>query len=208
MKTVSMSGAQRAHVGKKDAKMHRKEGKVPCVLYGGKEQIHFVMDEKSFSRILFTPDVYLIKLSIDKKEHLAILQDVQYHPVTDKVLHADFLEVLEGKPVSVALPVHIEGNSVGVMRGGKLLKKMRKVRVHGLVNDIPDFILLNIDKLDIGDSIRVRDIKMEKLSFLDTPGAVVVTVKTARGAAAGEIEEEEEGAAEEGAPQEKPEGEE
>ncbi|MBN1339649.1 MAG: 50S ribosomal protein L25 [Bacteroidales bacterium] len=204
MKTVSMSGALRAHVGKKDAKMHRKESKIPCVLYGGKEQIHFVVDEKSFSRIIFTPDVYLVKLSIEKKEHIAILQDVQYHPVSDRVLHADFLEAVEGKPVSVSLPIQVEGNSVGVIRGGKLIIKMRKIKVRGLVSDIPDYITLNIDKLDIGDSIRIRDIQVEKLNFSDTPGAVVVTVKTARGAAAGQLEEEEAAGGE--TPQEKTEG--
>jgi large subunit ribosomal protein L25 len=197
MKTVSMSGALRAHVGKKDAKKSRNEGKIPCVLYGGKEQVHFVMNEKDFSRLLFTPDVYLVKLNIDGSKHSAILQDVQYHPVSDRALHADFLEVIEGNPVTVYLPVRLQGTSVGVLKGGKLIKKMRKLKVRGLTADLPEEIVLSIDKLDIGNTTKIRDIKVDKLTFLDTPGAVVIAVKTARGATAAELAEEE--AAEEAA---------
>ncbi|MBN2175012.1 MAG: 50S ribosomal protein L25/general stress protein Ctc [Bacteroidales bacterium] len=197
MKTVSMSGALRAHVGKKDAKGHRKEGKVPCVLYGGDEQIHFTLDEKAFIKILFTPEVYIINISIDGKEHRAVLQDIQYHPVTDKVLHADFLQLVPGKPVKTALPVTIEGNAPGVMQGGKLVQKIRKLKVLGIADDLPDNLVLNIDNLNIGDSIKVKDIKMENIKFLDNPNAQVVTVKTARGAGAEEVEEEAAGAAEE-----------
>ena len=113
MKTVSMSGSLRENVGKKDAKAHRREGKIPCVLYGGKDQIHFTLDDKEFSKIIFTPEVYIINLKVDGKEHTAILQDVQYHPVTDRVLHADFLQVLDGKPVVIGIPIKLEGAAPG-----------------------------------------------------------------------------------------------
>jgi large subunit ribosomal protein L25 len=186
MKTVSMSGSLREGVGKKDAKKIRREGKVPCVLYGGKEQIQFLMDEKFFIKILFTAEVYLLKINIDGKEYDSILQDVQYHPVTDKVLHADFLEILPGKKVTIAIPVKVEGVAPGVLQGGKLNKKLRKVKIKGLVEDLPDSFTVNIDQLNIGDSIKVKDVKNNKLEFLDMPGSVIVSVKTARGATAEE----------------------
>jgi large subunit ribosomal protein L25 len=196
MKTVSMSGALRAHVGKKDAKSHRKEGKVPCVIYGGKEQIHFTTEEKAFTKILFTPEVYLIHLDIDGKKHHVVLQDIQYHPVTDKVLHADFLEVVPNKPIKTAIPVQIEGNAPGVIQGGRLFKKIRKLKVQGVADKLPDYIVINIDKLNLGDSIKVKDLKMDNITFLDFPNSQIVAVKAGRGAGMGEEPEEEEEAAE------------
>ena len=190
MKTVSMSGSLRESVGKKDAKRNRREGKVPCVIYGGKEQIKFVMEEKLFVKILFTDAVYLLKINLGGTVYDAVLQDIQYHPVSDRVLHADFLEILPGKKVTIAIPVKLEGVAPGVLKGGKLNKKLRKIKIKGLVEDLPDFITLNINDLNIGDSIKVRDIKNDKLEFLDTPNSVVVSVKTARGATAEEEAEE------------------
>jgi len=199
MKTVSMSGSLRENVGKKDAKMNRKLGKVPCVLYGGKEQIHFIADEKDFVKIIFTPEVFIIKLSIDGKEYNAVLQDVQYHPVTDKILHVDFLEILSGKAVIIGLPVVIEGSATGVLRGGQLVKKIRKLKVKALVENLPDNIVLDITSLDIGDSIKVKDISRENLEFLDIPNAEIVGVKVTRIAETiEEVEEEAKEGEEEG----------
>ena len=180
MKTVSMSGSLRENVGKKDAKKHRKEGDFPCVLYGGKEQIHFVLNEKAFKKIFNVPAVYIINLNLNGKEFGAIVQDVQYHPVTDRILHADFLEVLPDKPVVIALPVHPEGVPAGVLKGGKFIIKFRKVKVKALVKDLPDFIVLKTDHLDIGDSIKIMDIKQDNVTFLDPPSTVLVGVRTAR----------------------------
>lgn len=196
MKTVSMSGSLRENVGKKDAKKHRMEGKVPCVIYGGKEQIHFVTDERSFANIIFTPEVYIIKLDIDGKQHEAILQDVQYHPVTDKILHADFLEIMSGKPIKIALPVLLQGSATGVIKGGRLVHNMRKIMVKGLVEDIPENIPIDITDLEIGDSVKIKDLSINKLHFLDLPSEVVTSVRTTRVAAIEEEEEEEEGAEE------------
>ena len=196
MKTVSMSGSLRGNVGKKDAKKARKEGLVPCVLYGGKEQVHFVAEERAFKQILFTPDAYLVKLDIDGNKHDVILQDVQYHPVTDVLLHADFLEVIPGKPVKVSVPVALTGTSKGVLRGGRLVQKFRKLLVKGLVEHIPEKVEVNITKLDIGDAVKVSNLKVDNIEFLDPASAMVVTIRTARVVAASAEEEEEEEAAE------------
>lgn len=194
MKSVSMSGAPRAHVGKKDAKKQRRDEKVPCVLYGGKEQTHFTLDVADFKKIIFTPEVFLVQLNIDGKEVNAILQDVQYHPVTDSILHADFLEVIPGKAVVVGIPVEFEGVAPGVLKGGRLVKKVRKIKVKGVIEELPDKIKINISKLDIGNSIRVKDVKVGNLEFLDTPNAEIVGVKTARTILTPEEEEAEEAA--------------
>jgi len=199
MKTVSMSGSLRENVGKKDAKKHRKEGKVPCVLYGGKEQIHFIIDEKAFAKILFTPEIYLLKMNIDGKEYDAILQDIQYHPVNDKVLHADFLELIPNKAFIIGIPIIIKGTAPGVIGGGKLHKKMRKLTVKGLADDIPEDLVIDISKMEIGDSVQVKDIKIDNLELLDIPSSVVVSVKTSRIAAGMEEGVVEEEAVEEGA---------
>jgi large subunit ribosomal protein L25 len=192
MKTVSLSGSLRENVGKKDAKKHRKEGNIPCVLYGGKEQVHFIVNDFDFGKLIFTPEVYLVNLEIGGETTLAILQDVQYHPVTDKVLHADFLVVTDDKPITVGLPVKTEGVSPGVLAGGKLVKKMRKLVVKGMVNDVPEIITIDISKMGIGSNIKVKDIAVDGLTFMDVPSAVVVSVKTARVLAPEETEEEEE----------------
>ena len=180
MKTVSLSGSRRENVGKKDAKKHRREGKIPCVMYGGKDQLHFIADEKPFKKLLFTPEVFIIRLNVDGTEHNTIIQDVQYHPVTDKILHVDFLEILPDKPVTIAIPVKSEGTPTGVLKGGKFITKMRKLKIKALAKDLPDFIMLNTDHLDIGDSIKVSDVKLENVIFLDSPNNIIVGVRTAR----------------------------
>ncbi|GAB1404648.1 MAG: 50S ribosomal protein L25/general stress protein Ctc [Lentimicrobiaceae bacterium] len=180
MKKVSMSGSLRGNVGKKDAKALRTAGKVPCVIYGGKEQLHFSMDEVSFKTILNTPNSYIINLNIDGKEHNAILQDVQAHPVSDRILHADFLEVNEQNPIIISVPIRITGTSPGVLRGGKLVKKFRKLKVKALLNDLPDEIQISISKLDLLQSIRVSDVKVPNVELLDLPTAVIVSVAASR----------------------------
>lgn len=192
MKTVSMSGSLRESVGKKDAKKNRAKGLVPCVLYGGESEVHFTLDERDFKKIIFTPDTFHIKLTVDGNEYESILQDVQYHPVTDKVLHADFLEINTEKPIKVALPVRFKGNAIGVINGGVLVQNMRKLVVKGLLKDIPEYIEIDISKLKIGDGIKVEELKEEKLDFLDVHTQVVVGVKVTRMVMPEEEEEEEE----------------
>ncbi len=180
MKSVSISGSPRENVGKKDAKKHRNEGKVPCVLYGGKEQIHFVAEETSFKQLVYTPDAFTVKLNIQDKEYHAILQDIQYHPVSDRILHADFFEIFNEKPVIIHIPVKVTGNSQGVLKGGRFIQKLRKVKIKALVADLPDNIVVDITPLDINDSIKISDLKMNKVTFLDPPSSVVVGVRVTR----------------------------
>ena len=191
MKTVSMSGSLRENVGKKDAKKNRREGKIPCVLYGGKEQIHFQMEEKAFIKIVFTPEVYILKINIDGTEYNAIMQDIQYHPVSDAILHADFLEIHPGKHISIGVPVILKGTAIGVLQGGKLIQKLRRVRVKGLIDDLPEDIDIDITDITIGGSVKIRDLELDKLELLDPANSVIVRVKTAR-VIEEEIEEEEE----------------
>lgn len=180
MKTVSMSGLLRANVGKKDAKLTRVSGNVPCVVYGGKEELHFAVGEKELETIIFTPYTFLVNLDVEGKKISAIVQDVQYHPVTDKTLHVDFLEVTPGKPIITSLPIRIEGNSVGVLRGGKLVKKFRKLKVKGLIEHLPDEIKINISKMEINDAVKVSDITVPNVQLLDIPNNMVVSVAPTR----------------------------
>ena len=180
MKTVSLSGSLRENVGKKDAKKHRKEFKVPCVLYGGKEQIHFVSEEKVLAKIMHSPIAYIYNVSVGKQVYNAIVQDVQYHPVTDRMLHVHFMEILPEKPVTISVPIKVIGTAPGVLRGGRLIKKMRKLVIKALVKDLPDDLTVSIDGLEIGDSVKVSDMKFENVSFLDSASSVIVGVRTAR----------------------------
>src|ERR1051326_8368750 len=124
MKSVTMSGSPRANVGKKDASGLRREGKVPCVLYGGPEQVTFAVDERAFKNLVYTPEVHTVEIDLGGKKHNAILKELQLHPVTDKIIHADFLEIIPGKAVTMELPLKFEGTAPGVRAGGKLLRKM------------------------------------------------------------------------------------
>ena len=169
------------------------------MLYGGKEQVHFTVLDSEFSKIIFTPEVYILKISINGTDYQCILQDVQYHPVSDVVLHADFLEVIPGKPVVIGIPVKLTGNAPGVIKGGKLRIKLRKLLVKGLVEDLPEMIEISISKLDLNDNVKVRDLDLPNLELMNHPNSEIVGVKTSRGAGMDEPEEEEEGEGEEGA---------
>lgn len=190
MKTVSLSGSLRENVGKKDAKTLRYAGKVPCVLYGGEEQVHFQMDQTNFKTILFTPETFIIDIKVGKKTYKALLKDVQYHPVGDHVLHADFFEVNPEKPVVVSLPVKVKGTSPGVIRGGKLKVKLTRLSVKGLISNMPDFIEINISKLNVGQNIKIKNLQFDNLTFLGNSNAVVVEVMAARGIILADEEEE------------------
>ena len=180
MKKVSLSGSLRGNVGKKDAKAQRAAGKVPCVIYGGKEQVHFSADEVAFKPILYTPHSHLIEIDVDGKQYLTILQDLQSHPVSDSILHADFLELSPEKPVIISVPVRITGTSPGVLRGGKLVKKFRKIKIKALIPNLPDEVEVNISNLDLNQSIKVSDLKLDNVEFLDVKSSVIVTVLTTR----------------------------
>lgn len=183
MKTVSISGSPRVNVGKKDAAELRRQNLVPCVIYGGKEQVHFSTPETQFKTLVYTPEANQVKLDVGGKEYNAILQDIQFHRLSDKIVHADFLEIIPGKPVTMNIPVTTTGNSEGVKAGGKLLKKMRTVKVKGLAEKIPDSVTLDVTNLNIGDSIKVNDIKIDGITMLDIPTSTVISVKVTRNVA-------------------------
>lgn len=189
MKTVSMSGSPRENVGKKDARDLRRKGLIPCVLYGGKEQIAFSATELSFRDIIFTPDACLIDLEVKGKKYSAILQDAQFHPVTGKIVHCDFLEIFPDKAVKIDIPIRITGNSPGVIKGGKLITKLRKLKAKGLMDALPDTIEVDISRLNISDSVKVGELTVEDIEFLDPANAVVVIVKMTRGAGAEDDED-------------------
>ena len=193
MKTVSLSGSPRVNVGKKGAKSLRKDGRIPSVVYGGKDQVHFSISENDAKKLVFTPNVYLIELDIDGKKSKVILQETQIHPVTDRVIHLDFLEISDDAPFKLSLPVKLEGFARGVRNGGKLNQNFRKLRVFGLAKDMPDAVSIDITPIKIGDKVRITDLSVPGLNFLDPKNAVVVGVQTARVIIEEEEEEEEEG---------------
>lgn len=195
MKTISITGSVRENLGKTGAKEARNNDQVPCVMYGGGKQIHFTVDQKSFDKIIYTADVYNVILNIDGTEYSSLLKDAQFHPVTDKPVHADFLYLEDGKPVTVSLPIALTGSSAGVKNGGKLRTPMRKLKVKGELTNMPENIEIDITKLRIGQSIKVGSLPTEGLEYLDPASNVIVAVKTARGAVQDD-EEEEEAAAE------------
>ena len=196
MKTVSLSGSPRENVGKKGANILRKDGSVPAVVYGGEKQIHFSVLENEAKKLVFTPNVYLIELEIEGKKLKVILQEAQTHPVTDRILHLDFLEIYSDKPFKIKLPVRLVGFSRGVRNGGKLSQNFRALKVYGLIKDMPEAIEIDITPIRIGQKRRVYDLNIDGLKFLDPSNAVVVGVQTARAAISDEEEEveEEEGA--------------
>jgi large subunit ribosomal protein L25 len=180
MKAIFMSGSSRANVGKKDAKALRVDGLVPCVLYGGDSQIHFSVIATEFKPLLFTPDVHTVELNIEGKIYKAVLQDIQYHNLNDSVLHADFLQLSENKPMIIQIPVRTTGVSSGVRAGGKLVTKLRKLKVRALLTDLPDFIAIDISPLEIGQGVKVREISVPGVTLLDAPNVDVVAVTATR----------------------------
>ncbi|MCT4639825.1 MAG: 50S ribosomal protein L25/general stress protein Ctc [Bacteroidales bacterium] len=188
MKTYEITGVKRENIGKKDAKALRKEERVPCVLYGGKENLHFSTSAKELKNAIYTPNVYIMNLDIDGKKIVAVIQDIQFHPVSDEVTHIDFLEVKEGENVKVEVPVKLEGFAKGVQKGGKLHLAMRRLKVSGLVDNLPDELTVNVDDLDLGKSIKIGELDFENLEILHAKNAVVATVRLTRAARAAAVE--------------------
>ncbi len=190
MKSVSISGSLRENVGKKDAKAQRNQGMIPCVIYGGKEQKMFVVDERQFKNLIYTPEVRFAEVNIDGDVRKAIVQETQFHPITDKLLHVDFLEIVDGKPITIELPFKVTGTSPGVLKGGLLKKRVRKLKVRGLLENIPEEITADISSLEINDMTKIGDIHIDNLEIVDNPNKVVLSVVPTRGSAAAATEEE------------------
>lgn len=191
MKSITITGSKRESVGKVSTKALRNAGKVPCVLYGGDKPLHFSADEVSFKNLVYTANVYTATIEVDGTSYHAILQDIQFHPVSDKILHIDFYQLFDDKMVTMNIPVRLLGTSPGVVNGGSLSFPMRKLSVRALPADLPDFINADISKLKIGHKLVVAELEDDKFSILHPENTVVVQVRTARSAVLTDDEDEE-----------------
>lgn len=180
MKSIAISGSPRENVGKRDAKELRYQGLVPAVLYGGKEQTHFAVSAADLKPVIYTPDVHFIDITAGKVKAQAIIQDIQFHPLTEQILHVDFLQLDEKKPIAIEIPIRLTGTSPGVKMGGKLVQKLRKLRIKALPKDHLDTIDVSIEDLEVGKSVRVGDLKFDKLIITNAAEDTIVSVTTSR----------------------------
>lgn len=180
MKIIAISGSSRENVGKRDAKELRYEGKVPAVVYGGKEQIHFAVDAPDLRDLVYSPDVHFAELEVGGRKVKAILKDIQFHPLTEKILHVDFLELFDDKKITMEIPVKLTGTSPGVKLGGKLVQKLRKLRVNALPKDMPQYVEVSLEPLEVGKSTRVRDLKPENYVITNVGEDTIVSVVMSR----------------------------
>ncbi len=191
MKSITIKGSQRESVGKVATKALRNAGQAPCVIYGGDKPLHFSAPEIAFKNLVYTPNVYTATIELDGQKIAAILQDIQFHPVTDKILHIDFYQLFDDKEITMEIPVHLVGKAPGVLNGGSLRFPKRKLRVKALPGNLPDFFNADISKLKIGSKLFVTDIDSNNCTFLHPDNTVVAQVRMSRNATA-EIEDEEE----------------
>lgn len=182
MKTIEIVGYKRANLGKADSQRLRSEGFVPCVVYGGTEQVHFYAPVILFRDLVYTNEAHFVHLNIENEESQAILQEVQFHPVSEIILHADFLKISEDRMISMDIPVKLVGLSPGVTKGGTLVRKKATLKVYGFPKDMPDHIDVDVSELDFHHAIKVADMKMEGLEFLNPPAAAIAAVEVPRAA--------------------------
>ena len=180
MKTLEIIGHKRANLGKSDAKSLRLEGMVPCVVYGGEEQIHFVAPAILFRELVYTAEEHFVNINIEGEEYGCIMQDIQFHPVSEMIMHIDFLQWFKGKSIKMSIPVHLTGSSIGVANGGTLIHKRRMLNIKSLPKDMPEHINVDITELDFGKSIKVQDVPTENFEILDTPQASIAVVEVPR----------------------------
>ena len=189
MKTLAIQAVARAEDGKKATKSVRREGMIPCVLYGAGENVAFSIDEKAVKPLIYTPNSYIVEIDIDGKVEKAVLREVQFHPIREQILHIDFYRVQEDKPVSIAIPVRLTGNAEGVKVGGKLALSARKLVVKGMLENLPDELTIDVTPLKVGQTIFVGDLQFEGLQFVSPATQAVCAVRVtraSRGAAAAE----------------------
>jgi len=196
MKSITIQGTKRESVGKKSTKALRDAELVPCVVYGGGEPLNFSAEEKAFKGLVYTPEAHTVSIEVDGQVIPAVLQDIQFHPITDKIIHADFYRLSADKPVVMEVPVRITGRSKGVVAGGVLRQTFRKLKVKAIPANLPDEIVVDITSLKIGNKFYVESLKNEKFTFMHPDNAVVVAVKMSRNAsknaAAADDDDEEE----------------
>ena len=196
MKSITINGSKRESVGKSSSRLLRNAGQIPCVLYGGEGPIHFSAPELAFSKLVYTANAYTVVIAFGEKEsYNAILQDIQFHPVSDKILHIDFYQLFDDKKISMDIPVKLNGNPIGVKLGGNLQRNKRKLRIKALPTNLPDNIEIDISELNIGDKVYITELFNENYEFLHPDNTVVCQVRRARAAL---VVETEEGEGEEG----------
>ena len=192
MKSITIKGSERESVGKKATKALRNAGKVPCVIYGGEKPLHFAAEELSFKDLVYTPNAHTVVVDLEGgKKYDAVMQDIQFHPVTDSILHVDFYQLFKDKEVTMDIPVRLLGNSPGVRNGGRLLFRKRKLSIKALPDNLPDFFDIDISKLRIGGNISVSTLLKDEFTILHPENTVVVQVKAARNAVLTDEEDEE-----------------
>ena len=188
MKVFNLSGSPRANVGKKDAAHLRAQELVPCVVYGGASQVFFSVKYNDLRHLIYTPEVYTVNITVDGKEYNTIMQEIQFNGVSDKIMHIDFMELDNNKPIVIDIPVKLSGTAAGVRTGGKLVSNVRKLKVRAFVKDLPDFISVNVEPLEIGGVVKVSQMKIDGVTFLDAPNVVIAAVRMTRAAAAAATE--------------------
>ncbi len=189
MKSVSISASKRVDLGKKEAKLSRAAGNIPCVIYGGKTNQHFTVKENALNNLVYTPNVYSVAIDIEGTSINALIKDIQFHPVTDRILHIDFIELVPGQHVNTLIPIVFEGSSIGVRNGGKLRKTLRKLSIRSTPENLPDNVTIDIAPMTIGEKVYVKDLEVSNFDILTAGSSVIVSVKTARGVADDEEEE-------------------
>ena len=200
MKSITIQGTKRETVGKKSTKALRDAELVPCVVYGGAETLNFSAEERAFKGLVYTPEAHTVSIEVDGQTIPAVLQDIQFHPITDKILHADFYQLADDKPVVMEVPVRITGRAKGVVSGGAMRQTYRKLKIKALPANLPDEIVVDVTPLKIGNKLYVGDIKTSNFTFMHPDNAVVVAVKMSRTAMKGgaAVEDDEEETAAEG----------
>lgn len=193
MKSISIKGSKRESVGKKATKALRNAGQVPCVIYGGDQPMHFSAPELAFKGLVYTPDAHTVDIELEGTTYRAILQDIQFHPVTDRIVHVDFYQIFDDKEVTMIIPVKFVGSSKGVLNGGVLRKNNRKLRIKALPDNLPDFVEADITNLKIGNKLYVTALENEAYRFMHPDNTVVCQVRTSRNAVDLDDEDEEEG---------------
>ena len=191
MKSITIKGSKRESVGKVATKALRNAGMVPCVIYGGEKPVHFSAEEKAFKKLVYTPDVFTASLDVDGQKTTAILQDIQFHPLSDRILHVDFYQLFDDKEVTMNIPVKLTGTSPGVLNGGSLRFTNRKLKIKALPANLPDYVTADISGLKIGSKLLVTSLFNDEYTFMHPDNTVVVQVRTSRNATAtAEAEEE------------------
>ena len=189
MKTLELKGQKRDNTGKRGSKDLRIAEMVPCVIYGGADTVHFSAELAELKNFIYSPEVYFAHISVDENTYKGVIKEIQYHPVTDAINHVDFFEVKEDKKVKISLPIKVIGNSAGVRAGGRLAVNVRKLEVEALPKDLPDFIEIDITHMGIGDKLRISEMKLEGVTFLDAPNVVVAAVTVTRNTKSAAAEE-------------------